>query len=257
MTPIIVLAFCASGPIRADLSDMASQWIADGRISALAFAHEARAVPAILSGHAVVLLGVGAEGCAALAQRVEAEGLEGVAAVVLIAPSAPWAERRWSYGADGTAAPRAHTLAERLPLGPLEPLRAVAERARDLPPNADPTWVRVGLGIPKIIIACHPEPAKCRECGGRGWHYVEATKERPDIYRRPPCESCSGTGKALGLQDIAAELGGVAIPSVRAEHTGPVITGVSVGLTVVSYPTRAAHDDHAIAEALRLVLDRV
>jgi hypothetical protein len=76
----------------------------------------------------LVLLAVGPECGATLAAWVAVNGLEGVVGVGLVGVTAPWAERE-ECRCEGKAlfGPCPH---DRIPLGFLEPLRGVAERAR-------------------------------------------------------------------------------------------------------------------------------
>ena len=129
MTAPLILAFCAPGTkgapdrrrVQVATDAIGARWALWCGESTTQLADELGDSPSIL-------LGVGAAGCAALARRVEQDGLEGVVAVVLVDPGAPWAERERCGGCapDGTC----DGAGSILPLGPLEPLRAVADRAR-------------------------------------------------------------------------------------------------------------------------------
>lgn len=249
-------------------------------------------------GEPVVLLGIGREGCEAVARRVS-EGLDGVVAICLIGPEAPWAESvrhcdQCSLTLAACCCDGSKRLSStlRLPLGPLEPLRAVADRARmswtcgdmvgkdgnPVAPTArdcdrpatrwsyvyDTATIAVcdtnhddcepwdgwghaegtsAIRVCKVIITCHPEPAVCAECGGLGDHRL--------ISKPSECPACAGTGKALGSREVAAELCG----EMAGPYSANPATFVTGGIRGLLYPTRAAFDSHAIADALRLAID--
>lgn len=219
-----------------------------------------------------------------------------VRVVVLVGPTAPWAEQRCSCrqffdGCAGLCGDDAH-----LPLGPLEPLRAVAEMARctwtcgdwvgdDGKPEAPTVHTCTALATrlsavyeratvavcdvnhekltpwggwdsddveplrgPRLIITAHPEREACAGCGGKGerafapGHWIAV------------CDNCvdhktgHGTGRALGSAEVARELSGDA--SARED----IWQRTDGGLTTTHYPSRVAHDEHALQAALGLVV---
>ena len=95
MSAPVVLAFCAPGPMRDRclmLLTEARTIIHDYLWSESGGARDLREI-----GHPLILLGIGADGCAALVRRVEADGLDVVVAIVLIAPETVWAERETGF----------------------------------------------------------------------------------------------------------------------------------------------------------------
>lgn len=213
-----------------------------------------------LYGAPLILLGIGEDGRAAVARRVEADGLDGVAAIVLVAPSAPWASRvrpKWapcglldhdgSCGCDGY-----------VPLGPLEPLRAVAERARL--GVCDSCQFVYGPGhieapckhTARLVVTAHPELVKCEACGGIG-----QLRRRGDFVEWRPCAACSGTGRALGPADVAREMCGLTLADLTAVPAtdGEALVHVAGGISILQWRTRADHDREAIGAALRLALE--
>jgi hypothetical protein len=189
-----------------------------------------------------VLLGRDTDGCAAVAKHL-AERPKGVRAVVLIAPVAPWAERSIDPHWGGM---------DRTPLGPLEPLRAWADRARGCEAcrrkaarlGNDP-WgcercLLLGKPLPlRLVITAHPEAVPCTNCGGSG-------SRRFNGHWGRPCSVCSGTGRALGPADVARELIGET----------PIQYGDKAnGLFYLRFTTRAEHDREAIRAALRRAME--
>ena len=151
--------------------------------------HDAAGVDVAAQHRPLILLAIGPEGGAALARWVEAHGLEGVAGVGLVGVTAPWAERGAVAFGDvdeptSVYAGAVPPLTEHLPLGPLEPLRAVAERARvgrpcstcggsgiafDLLGRKGPCKrCSAALAYPlRCVIACAPDDGVCGVCDGR------------------------------------------------------------------------------------------
>jgi hypothetical protein len=211
------------------------------------------------SSRPLVLLGVGREGCEAVARRCAA-GLDGVVAVVLVGPSTPWAERVPAMVGGmppigGGGQPRDETWTpryeDRRPLGPLDPLRAVAERARlDCSnPCPDANHCEVCGGHPRdplrLIITAHPEAELCAACDGDGILFVDAPLRKDRTFK--DCPVCTTTGRALGSAEIAREL-----VTFTYRETG-VWLGEG-GVSIIEYDTRAAHDSHALAAALGLAV---
>jgi hypothetical protein len=224
------------------------------------------------AGSEVVLLGEG-DRCALVAPRLaerEADPLAHLApvrAVVLVGPTAPWAERvncsncnptlrvvgpPWPEKVEHTAiipCDQCDGSGRRRALGPMEPLRAWAEMARD---GAMRTKTVEGGAITsehhyplRLIVTAHPEPAPCATCGGSG-------SRRFNGHWGRPCPVCSGTGRALGPAEVARELIGVErsntcdVDSVWRER--------GRGTTALVYATREAHDREAVRTALSEVL---
>ena len=168
--------------------------------------------------------------------------LEGVVGVGLVGVTAPWAERievaeKFGFGE-----------IDFLPLGPLEPLREVAERARlDCPqpcPYGANCEVCAGRPITSLcfVIAAAPDDGVCAECGGSGEIVIS---DSVDGFWN--CVACSGTGKALSSADVARELSGdtcVRLDVWQVTHGG---------VTISHYPTRAALAEHG----LRAVIERL
>ncbi len=191
----------------------------------------------------------------------------------MIAPETAWAERERCDGClpDGTCDGAGSVL----PLGPIEPLRKVAERARNnkacnecgkpatvthpsigtfceaCAPVSD-NWS--GLLPLKFIIVCSPESAMCAACDGAGWGRKTRLTVGGAILLSSSenCAVCAGTGKALGSAEIASELLGRHI--VPCAGRGPVNAGLG-GLSVLLYNSRAELDEHAIGDALRIAME--
>lgn len=229
-------------------------------------------------GPSLVLVGVGAE-CAALAEALRGHENEArIAAIVLIAPVAPWAEREMStvIQYDRLDGKQVGTIADfRTPLSALEPLRAWAERARAPLPacggcnerearltavghqpfcNACAKAVPPGLRWDPIrsihlVLTAHPEPVKCEVCGGKGWHIGEC-------HPREECATCSGTGRALGPPEVARELGcEYPASDLRLSEGFPGTVGRWGGLYLIQYKSREQHDREAIGAALRRAIE--
>ncbi len=105
---------------------------------------------------------------------------------------------------------RYHYRVARVDLGPLEPLREAAERARvgaSCKACSGAGWrYRDGKQCPRcagrkriyplrLVVACAPDDGVCLGCGGEGKRYVEGGFA--GLGRARPCWDCSGTGKAL------------------------------------------------------------
>lgn len=296
MSETIVLVFCEPGPMR----ERPTETLLASRRK-FTYPRDNETIANRIEQYQAsntVLLGVGREGCEALGERLAEDGLEGVSAVVLVGPEAPWAERlpsprpvdcdceKWCARCEGTQMlcswcgeawgricdPAKHH--QGLSLGPLEPLRAVAERAKTGTACEGCGGRGYYLGLDNdcdecgghgrsytfcLIIAAHPEPMKCEACGGAkvvgsvGGLDGEILKST----RRERCPVCCGTGKALGSAEVARELAGpapdrvvlctgeqVAIP--RVERTGSFV--------VLHYAALAALEEHALGTSLRLAL---
>ena len=217
-------------------------------------------------GEPLILLALGAEGGAALARWVDAHGLDGVAGVGLVGVTAPWAEREPLLHGPCFLQDCDHIIEERLPLGPVEPLRAVAERARrcaPLCPSCRSERVRPDTDDCKhficacghaftptplrIVIACAPDDGVCRTCNGDGFVYGDAFCEGGSPEN---CSECGGTGKALSSADVALELSGE-----RALYDGiDDFQATTGGLTVIHYPPRPDLDKHGIAAVVGRLL---
>lgn len=218
------------------------------------------------------LIAVGPEGGAALARWVAEHGLDGVTGVGLVSVTAPWAER-WA----SVQAPRCpKCFGERtrpdtddckhwicacgwaftpLPLGPLEPLRAVAERARRGQMCAHESCILSGQDCGervypfRFVVACAPDDGVCVGCRGKAAHQY-----RKGSAYNMLCAPCLGTGKALSSADVAKELLGAPNGAdVRYSEGRPGTSARAGGLSVVSYQSRAALDEHG----LRAVVERL
>lgn len=249
--------------------------------------HDAAGVDVAAQHRPLILLAVGREGGAALARWVEEHGLEGVAGVGLVGVTAPWAERgacygewlggsgghkRWkrcnapadyvsSFDADDadpeplcqkhfdSLHPKSREMWKPawVLLGPLEPLRKVAERARE---GIAPCFCGSKLGCAKgpvgyplrIVVACAPDDGVCVLCKGRG-----RQGSAWDVEGSYDCPVCGGEGKALSSADVAAELLGQG-GDVRWEMA------INGGLSTQMYPTRVELDKHGLAAALKAVI---
>lgn len=278
MTTPIILAYCDSlrhGALESLLIGRGLRW-------AWGIGQEANEVAQ--TDELAILLGVGRVGCEAVARKVS-EDPRNIAAVVLVDPVAPWAERPRHLNPcpvgkhcedpychyKGNCSCGVGDDVPRLPLGPLEPLREVVEIVREgdcanfksAPGSIHSTtcvkcmfsltlhnrhepgtriWSRPGL---RLVIACHPEPVACAECGGSG----QRTARLDDGTRVfASCKYCR-TGKALGSAEVASELLGAPLghPTVAARFTRG-------GLTIIQYSSREALNSRAIGEALRAAL---
>lgn len=217
----------------------------DGAILANAHQPGLSATAELRARGPLILLAVGPEGGAALARWVAEHGLDGVAGVGLVGVTAPWAERtpRTCPACDTLGAPCGSSIhyddRRFLPLGPLEPLRAVAERARKgescnecngrgdvrIPgshsaslsdheygdPRCGGCAATGRVFRPRLVVACAPDDGVCPSpgCGGRGWHYGPG-------FSRPQCDRCAGSGKALSSAEVACELLGRRIPDSQS-----------------------------------------
>jgi len=228
----VILLFCEPGARRA------AHEVSGGLPTSFA----ETAAPSVQPAH---MLAVGPEGGAALARWVAERGIDGVRGIGLVGVTAPWAERRASTVREFWRSP--HETTTRLPLGPIEPLRAVAERARSGEPVERALVVGVGPEPAgryrgtryslRFIVACAPDDGVCPSggCGGRGWHYGPG-------FSRPKCERCSGTGKSLSSADVARELSGE-----RRLYDGiDDFEATTGGMTTIHYPTRAALAEHGL-----------
>lgn len=197
----------------------------------------------------IVLVGIGSE-CASLATALRGHEREPrIRAICLLGPVAPWAER----AAGG------------LPLGPLEPLRAVAERARracsgcdsagsiEVQRNGIATGARSkcsmcgGAQAVRLIVTAHPERINCEAWGGTGQKPRTWTDWHADPM--PACKECrGGTRKPLGPAEIADELIG------EAKATDYGVAEIFGGLEVLTYQSRSDHDGRAVVDALRRAL---
>lgn len=156
----------------------------------------------LFAGDPLILLAVGPEGGSALARWVEAHGLDGVVGVGLVGVTAPWADRIQRVDSRHAQWPCA------LPLGPIEPLHAVAQRAR--------------VGEP------------CPECGGSGdirkpGSYVASLSSHE--YGDPRCGACHGDGCAYALRCVivCASDDGVC---ADCGSTGAVDDGEAAGMAI-------------------------
>lgn len=230
MTLPILLAFCAS-------SDRERVSAAADAISIYALFTEVGRCMAREGSRPLVLLAIGPEGGASLARWVEVYGLDGVAGIGLLGVTAPWAERIQRVDSRHAQWPCA------LPLGPLEPLRKVAERARVGEPcpcehHPDPNRVCAScinrhIHSLRIVIACAPNdgPCKCLDMGGPRIPWDD-------------CGLCDGTGKVLSSAEVAYELTGINADGSPDSGLPPRID--RGGVTVRSYETRAALTDHGL-----------
>ena len=197
-----------------------------------------------------VLLGVGPAGCASLAAYVSERGLDGVRAIGLVGPSAPWAELRdadpecpgehckmcngeacdkcgagcWDHNRFLRGEPRCeHDVdqrhegekrhAGRLPLGPLEALRGPAERSRSGEPCRHPACMAFGNEC--IVYPLRLVLAVCPEatpCEACGGDGRLGYVDRVGQRLGDACAACSGTGRALSSAEVASELLGRQIP---------------------------------------------
>jgi hypothetical protein len=270
----IVVAYRSQEPDARDHARLAAPegvvfYPADVRLDVVRAAH---------NGAPLILLGIGPVGCAELARRIAEHGLDGVAGIGLVGPEAPWAERKalcacgidlHDVGADDRGWCRfcgCVDVVRRLPLGPLETLRAVADRARERCYGCDNTGTaRANFGQAnaawfcpdciRLVLSCHPEPARCAECRGQGDSNVcdicgVDEDGQNDCGYSGACADCSGTGRALGSSEVATEMSGSDAAHACAIH----LSYTDGGLSVLTYPTRAAHDEHAIKAVIeRLV----
>lgn len=222
-------------------------------------------------GEPLILLGIGPAGCASLAAHVAGRGLDGVRAVVLVESSAPWAERTKKQSCPACGFPGCDgpgctcPCHPRIPLGPIEPLRAVAERARegercstcngagDIPfgsgdrcqvcdPDGGDGDGRGRVYPLRLVLAACPEAPTCEACATWPSHL------------RWGCATCSGTGRMLSSAEVARELGWEPLANLPQIVDGchAFTTG---GLSALSYPTRTALLEHGLEAALRVALE--
>ena len=213
-------------------------------------------------GRPLILLAIGPKGGAELARWVDAHGLDGVAGVGLVGVTAPWAERRCERGCTTEAC--FYAADALLPLAPLEPLRAVAERAhrRELicpacgtgkvGPDTDdgrhfvcarghaftPDWLSLG-------VACAPDDGVCSGCGGSGGI---ATGPNVPPFQFADCPVCSGTGKALSSKVVGLELLNDGVELYEGIDECEVKRG---GATLICYQTREEIVEHGVRAALK------
>ena len=249
MTLPILLAFCAS-------SDRERVLEAANRIPLYALFTDAAHAMAREVPRPLILLAVGHEGGAALARWVDAHRLDGVAGIGLVGVTAPLAEPRCCLCHGGkTIATGLTGLLDRklvpcplckggaspptLPLGPLEPLRKVAERARrgNLCPkhfylHPDEHCEPSAHGL-NLVIAAAPDDGvcPCLDMGGPRIPWDD-------------CGMCNGTGKVLSSADVSYELTGINADGSPDSGLPPRID--RGGVTVRSYETRAALTDHGL-----------
>ncbi len=78
----VVLALCAPGTVADRLSAHPNVIGSHPAANEVRADEDMRSARYLANGHGLVLLGIGADGCAALARRVEADGLDGVTAII-------------------------------------------------------------------------------------------------------------------------------------------------------------------------------
>lgn len=263
----LILAFCAPGDQERVLS-------AARALGAVLYFKEPPDAP-LEPPPERILLGIGPAGCAALAAHVQERGLEGVAAVVLVDPAAPWAERTKKQSCPACGFPGCDgpgctcPCHPRLPLTALEPLRAVAEMAiygerckaprctGDFEGTNDRTCEVCGdlpVNQLRLVLAVCPEAPRCTADGCDELGLVPAdTIDGEPMWK--PCTACSGTGRMLSSAEVARELTGIATEygALRAGDA-PEISSEGAA-TVIRYPERSALLAHGLEAALREALD--
>lgn len=276
MTAPLILAFCAPGDVERVTAarDAACAPRGPGHRPAIGFDPGA-----LGSWKPRILLGVGPAGCASLAAYVAERGLEGVAAVVLVEPAAPLAK----LSAQG------HSLYQSL--GPLEPLCAAAERAREQL-RCYGEWLGGsgghkrfgGCGKPAVYVSeDDPEQAdrepQCEECYRRlsegvrslWWPYRRLKVIVACCPEAPPCDACVGSGQRhtklddgtrviaacnhcrTGRMLSSAEVADELAGRVRPDETG--FSQVFGGLSIIEYSTRASLLAHGLEAALRAAME--
>lgn len=208
---------------------------------------------------ASVLLSIeaGARGAAAaLCADLFKQALKRAETIVVIGATAPWAERRTSSIREFWRS--ADEPMERLPLGPLEPLRSVATMARDKHERCLECKRSCGRSCScrchrplRLILAVAPDDGVCPSpgCGGRGWHYGPG-------FSRPTCERCAGTGKALSSANVARELLGAPNGADVRYSEGRPGTVARIGrLHVVSFQSSADLDEHGLTASFKIVTE--
>lgn len=247
----LILAFCAESERRSVAASVLTP------APPMLLWHDAAGVDVAAQHRPLFLLAIGPEGGAALARWVDAHGLEGVTGVGLVGVTAPWAEREFCCSGCSGVGLRGPCPYDRTPLGPLEGLRAVAERARVGEPcpcehHPDPNRVCAScinrhINSIRFVIACAPDDGVCGVCGGSGEERIE-----PPYVLEPEirdCATCGGTCGALSSADVALELSGE-----RSLYEGiDDFQATTGGLTVIHYPTRAELDKHGIAAVLKAI----
>lgn len=231
------------------------------------------------AGRPLILLGLGYEGCAAVARRcarcarchgrglIDAdlghEGgihlgvqevrcpscngqppslhdvLRGVVAVVLVGPAAALRGREARRGELAAGL--------RICLNELEPMRAVAKSATEEVREGD------DRGYPlRLVVTTHPDADRCGACHGKGRYRIHA-----DPNRWTTCVMCSGTTHLLRSSEIGAELieGAPTDPMFFVADEHGRAESCAGGLLVISFSSRADHDAHAIGAALKRVLE--
>jgi len=207
--------------------------------------HDVVPGPAAVSpAYPTVLIGVGAEGCAALAEVLAVASQQmhrGLRGVVLVDPVAPYAARRRVHVAQGHG-PECYV--DEIPLGPLERFRRIAEACRNGEPWADGEPSRL-----RFVIACSPVAQRCAECAANtvpGWVSVAFSRAHQ------PCCACGGTGRMLSSAEVAHELsGGTTVPR------GGLWLGrlwSSGGMSVMTYADRGKLALHAAVAHLAALL---
>lgn len=220
---------------------------------------------------ASVLLSIeaGARGAAAaLCADLSKPALERAETTVVIGATAPWAEPRCmtcdghgSYLTDGltrqTACPDCEhpNLVKRLPLGPLKPLRGVAERARDEHERCLECKRSCGRSCScrchrplRLVLAVAPDDGVC-DCK---WKPGSGYSNQADGV----CLTCAGTGKALSSADVARELLGAPNGAdVRYSEGRPGTVAQFGQLHVVSFQSTADLDEHGLTAAFKIVTE--
>lgn len=215
----------------------------------------------------LVLVGSGV-GCSALAGTLRdaaRDTVPRVRALILLAPTAPWAEATTVAGrcvsVDGDWW---HTPGScrgcRLDLGPLESPRGWFERGRrsyespHCPEDCSicasgqgtcgPGLAADAQRLVRIIATCHQEAEICSCSWGAGSGYSNQASG--------VCQKCHGTGKALGSAEVVRELVGSRAPDdTIGGDASPYAWERYGGVEAITYPTRADHDREALGEVLR------
>lgn len=242
MSNHIVIAFCAHadrGRIIEALTDSIEVYFDDDTID--------------ISCECVVLLAVGGDSAAPLVRWIGRHGLDSVTGIGFVGVTAPWAE---PYRTEPPVLDRMVAALEasrvyggarvaHVPLGPLDPLRVLAERARRGQMCAHESCILSGQDCGervypfRFVVACAPDDGVCVFCEGTGAH-------KGWLRPAPDCSACAGTGKALSSADVARELSG---DTCTRTDVWQVAHG---GVTIRHYPTRVA----LIDLGLRAVVDR-
>jgi len=282
----VVAAFCSDAGRASVIEAVDVERVRRGRQDRWLAWPESEGIESLIAtGRPCYLIAVGGEGGAALGRWIETHGLDGVAGVGLVGVTAPWAARRMcpacrskpleSRTAANSPMNRAIARGEThytcglcrgscVQIGPLEPLRGVAERARrcaSLCPSCRSERVRPDTdncthfvcvcghaftSTPiRLVIACAPDDGVCAGCKGVG---VVCEAHAPDDCDCESCECCDGRGECLSSANVACELVGDPMRAVTPDVA--CYRDVYGGIKTLQYESRDALAEHGLCDVV-------